>query len=380
MMAFGVILYGFSIFVTDTAAGARFSKTTLSLAYGGSVVVGGVLAFPVGAWADRRGVRSILAAGGVCAAAGMAAFGAAQAPWQVIAAWWLLIGPASALLFYEVAFIALDQWCTPQDRPRALGLVTLIGGLAGIIFIPGTEWLVTVIGWRWTAALLGSLVLGTALLTSVGLSRQGVLPTGQSRPVRLQRTQTRLLGDRRFTIHTAAMVLVFFSVQGLFAHRVAVFEESGFDLQVVAVWAALASALSLPGRWIAPLIATRLGAPNLQAVTTAILSVATVVMLGAGARWQMAGHFVLFGLAFGAFLPLRAMTMSGWFSGQSYGATMGSQWTIVTVLGALGPVATGLLRDATGSYSIAILALGTALALAVALLLVVSRLDDPRQE
>ena len=46
MMAFGVILYGFSIFLTETAAGAGFSKTTLSVAYGGSVVVGGLLAVP----------------------------------------------------------------------------------------------------------------------------------------------------------------------------------------------------------------------------------------------------------------------------------------------------------------------------------------------
>ncbi len=379
MMAFGVILYGFSIFVTDTAAGAGFSKTTLSVAYGGSVVVGGVLAFPIGSWADRRGVRSILVTGGICAAAGMAGFGAAQAPWQVIGAWWLLIGPASAMLFYEVAFIALDQWCTPQDRPRALGLVTLIGGLAGIIFIPGTEWLVALIEWRWTAVVLGSLVLATALVTALGPLHR-TAPPPAPRVERQQRLRRRLLGDSRFTIHTAAMVLVFFSVQGLFAHRVAVFEESGFDLRVVAAWAALASALSLPGRWVAPLVAQRLGAPNLQATTTAILSIATVLMLGAATQWRMAGHFVLFGLAFGAFLPLRAMTMSEWFSGSSYGATMGSQWTVVTILGALGPVATGMLRDATGSYSIAMLTLGTALAAAVVLLLIVSRLDRPRYD
>jgi MFS family permease len=103
-------------------------------------------------------------------------------------------------------------------------------------------------------------------------------------------------------------------------------------------------------------------------------------MLGAAARWQMAGHFVLFGLAFGAFLPLRAMTMSEWFSGSGYGATMGSQWTVVTILGALGPVTTGLLRDVTGDYTAAILALGIALAVAVVLLLVVSRLDRPRYD
>lgn len=376
MMAFGVILYGFSIFVTGTAAGAEFSKSVLSIAYGGSIVVGGLLAVPVGMWADRRGVRSILALGGLLAGAGMWLFSAAQEPWHVIAAWWLLIGSASAMLFYEVAFIALDQWCRVQDRPRALGLVTLIGGLAGIIFIPGTEWLVDSIGWRRATAILGGLVAVTALATAAG-ALHGQPPPAATRSTERTRLRARFIGDNRFAIHTAAMVLVFFTVQGLIAHRVAVFDEVGFDIGTVAVWAAVASALSLPGRWIAPLAATRFGSAKVQAATTLVLAAGTMLMLDGSAGWQMAGHFILFGLAFGAFLPLRAMTMSEWFSGSSYGATMGSQWTVVTIVGATGPVVMGLLRDATDEYTAGIVALSSALAIAAALLLVVSRIPGP---
>jgi len=377
MMAFGVILYGFSIFVTETAAGADFSKTVLSIAYGGSVVVGGLLAVPVGTWADRRGVRSILAVGGVLAGTGMWLFSLSQTPWQVVAAWWILIGPASAMLFYEVAFIALDQSSRPQDRPRALGVVTLIGGLAGIVFIPGTERLVAGVGWRQAAAVLGLMVTGTALLTSTTALRGLRPPAPSIRPIDSGRLLRRLISDRRFAVHTMAMLLVFFAVQGLFAHRVAVFDEAGFAVATVAAWAAAASALSLPGRWIAPLVATRFGAPNVQAATTALLAVGTVLMFNGSSGWQLAGHFILFGLAFGAFLPLRAMTMSDWFSGSSYGATMGSQWTVVTIFGAMGPVLTGLLRDATNGYATGIVLLASTLAIAAVLLVVVARAPAP---
>ena len=174
-----------------------------------------------------------------------------------------------------------------------------------------------------------------------------------------------------------AMLLVFFAVQGLFAHRVAVFDEAGFAVATVAAWAAAASALSLPGRWIAPLVATRFGAPNVQAATTALLAVGTVLMFNGSSGWQLAGHFILFGLAFGAFLPLRAMTMSDWFSGSSYGATMGSQWTVVTIFGAMGPVLTGLLRDATNGYATGIVLLASTLAIAAVLLVVVARAPAP---
>lgn len=63
MVGYGVILYGFSVYATDQAAGADFSTTTLSLGYGGSVFVGGLLAIPIGHLADKRGVRSSLGLG-----------------------------------------------------------------------------------------------------------------------------------------------------------------------------------------------------------------------------------------------------------------------------------------------------------------------------
>ena len=107
MVSFGVILYGFSIFVTAGAAGEEFSKTVLSAAYGGSVIAGGLLAVPLGVRADRVGVRGIIATGGLLAACGMLLFGRATASWHVLVAWWLLIGPAGAMTFYEIGFIVL---------------------------------------------------------------------------------------------------------------------------------------------------------------------------------------------------------------------------------------------------------------------------------
>lgn len=75
-----------------------------------------------------------------------------------------------------------------------------------------------------------------------------------------------------------------------------------------------------------------------------------MLMVDGRTSWQMAGHFFLFGLAFGALLPLRAMVMGGWFSGPSYGRIMGTQWTGVVLVAAAGPVLVGVLRDTTGSY------------------------------
>ena len=167
MVGFGVILYGFSVYATDEAAGADFSKTALSLAYGGSVFVGGLLAIPVGRFADNHGVRIIVGLGAVLGFLGLAAFSLANQSWQVVAAWWVFLGPAQAMIYYEPAYVAIDQWSAPRDRARTLATITLIGGLAGIVFIPLTAGLVSALGWRPAVLLLGILLLAVGGATAV---------------------------------------------------------------------------------------------------------------------------------------------------------------------------------------------------------------------
>jgi len=351
MVGFGVILYGFSIYVTDQAAGAVFSKTVLSLAYGGSVFVGGLLALPVGRYADRHGVRTVVGVGAVLGSAGLAAFSMSHQAWQVVAAWWVLIGPAQAMIYYEPAYVAINQWVPARDRARVLATVTLIGGLAGIVFIPLTERLVSLLGWR-------SAVLALALLLLMvgGTAALFALPGSSGDPSRAASVSAAeisirvLFRDRRFLLYTLAMTVTLLAVQGIIAHRVTRFEEVGFSLATVALWAAIASAMSLPGRWIAPRLAARFGATRVQAGITLIVAMGVLMMVDGTQWWQMIGHFSLFGLAFGGLLPLRAMVMADWFSGPAYGRIMGAQWTGAVLIGASGPALVGVLRDATGNY------------------------------
>jgi MFS family permease len=350
MVGFGVILYGFSVYTTDQAAGAEYSKTALSLAYGGSVFVGGLLALPVGRFADRHGVRSIVGAGALFGCLGLVVFAISSEAWQVVAAWWLLLGPAQAMIYYEPAYVAIDQWSPLQDRARTLATITLIGGLAGVVFIPVIARLVTLIDWRPAVFLLGLLLLvvgGTTALLALP-RRSGDRPGGRSSG---SRDSSGFLRDQRFLLYTAALMLILLSTQGIIAHRVARFEEVGFSLTTVALWAAVASAMSLPGRWIAPRLAQRFGPTSVQAVIALVVAFSVVLMVDGATSWQMIGHFFLFGLAFGALLPLRAMVMGGWFSGPTYGRIMGTQWTGVVLVAASGPLLVGVMRDITGGYA-----------------------------
>jgi len=215
MVGFGVTLYGFSIYVTDHAAGGDFSKTVLSLAYGGSVFVGGLLALPVGRYADRHGVRGIVGAGVLLASSGLLVFSISVQPWQVVAGWWLLIGPAQAMIYYEPAYVAINQWSRVEDRARILATITLIGGLAGIVFMPLTERLVSFWGGR-PAVLVLAITLfsvggATALFALPGRSHSSSLHTDEPhKPISF----TGLLSDRKFLLYTVAMTITFLAPRG----------------------------------------------------------------------------------------------------------------------------------------------------------------------
>jgi len=104
--------------------------------------------------------------------------------------------------------------------------------------------------------------------------------------------------------------------------------------------------------------------------------VATMFMVDGRDSWQMIGHFVFFGLGFGALLPLRAMVMADWYSGSDYGRIMGAQWTAVGLVGATGPVIVGVVRDQTGGYGLPMTVLAATYVL-VAFLILLAGTERP---
>lgn len=368
-VGFGAMFYAYSVLITERAAGGRFSTTALSTGYGGFILISGGLAFVVGRLADRRGVRPLVLAGALFGGGGLFAFSVAAEAWHVVAASWFLLGPAGALLFYEPAFIAIEQWFGSTGRARALAVLTLIGGLAGPIFLPLTGYLVDQVEWRPTARVLAVLVF------AAGAAAAAVLPA-HSRGAGAPREGVRLrdmIGQPRFLLFTLSVVLVFGSMQAVFFHRIAVFEASGFSLGLVATWAGIASLLSLPGRFVIPLVGERLGGLRVHLAVSAVLAVSVWLMIEAEDTWVMVAHFVIFGLGFGGLVPLRAIIMGRWYSGPRYGSIMGVQWSLAAVTGAAGPWLVGLARDTTGGYAGPFWAVAGALVVAVAMTLLAMR-------
>ncbi len=348
-VSFGTVLYGFSIYVTDSAAGAEFSSSMLSLAYAGSVVASGLLATPLGKWMDRHGARSVAVFGGLLTCAGLVAFSLASSSIALLASWWVIIGPGTAMTYYEPAFVVINQNIPPARRPHALGIVTLIGGLAGAVFIPVIELMNSSLGWRPTVRTLGAAIaligIGAALLIPRRTAAQAQESVAQHVPL------GEILRDRRFVYLTTGLVLGFVAFNGVVAHRVDRFVEAGFAVGLVALLAGGASLVSMPGRFLGPWLGGRRRGIEVLQWFLVVVAIAIALAIPGGAAWLMYGHFILFGLAFGAIVPLRALAMDQWYGRNHYGRRMGIQQSVTLVVGGLGPLAVGVARDLTGGFT-----------------------------
>ncbi len=124
-VGYGTIFYSFGVLLGEGAAASEFGRGTLSAAFGLGMVISAALALPVGALCDAKGPRRVFLFGAVAGAAGLAAFSQADTVWQLFAAWAFLLGPAMACVFYEPAYVAVDQWFDgPEGRP--IGVLTVV--------------------------------------------------------------------------------------------------------------------------------------------------------------------------------------------------------------------------------------------------------------
>ncbi|GAB3842094.1 MFS transporter [Nesterenkonia populi] len=375
-VSFGAILYGTSVLITSSAAGAEFSVSLLSAAFSGSVLTGACVAVPVGRYADRHGIRRIVAFGGLLVFLGFLGFAAGTSEWQVLAAWWLLIGPGSAMVLFEPPFVALQQWFGREQRNRAAGTLTLITGLAGPIFIPSTTFMVERLGWRPTAALLGAAVLLVSGLAA-GWALRVAPERGETTAPRPPDDGSAMLSARRlpagFVPLTLAIALTMAVLEAFNVHRIARFEDSGFEPSSVAWWAAAVGLLSLPARFLLPVLANRFNSAKLYMTLTVLIMPAVWLAIRSAEAWQMYGHFIIFGLVFGAFIPLRAVIMSDWYSGAQFGALMGLQSVAIALGRAGGPAAVGWLADTPVGYPGGMALLALLLILSLAMLLAALR-------
>lgn len=369
---FGPVL---GVFIVPMQEELGWSRTTLSLGFTIGSMTGSVTTFIIGALLDRYGARMIVASTGIIIAGAMLGLAVMDQPWQ----FWVLfgIGRGAALAGIQVGTsVALANWFI-RRRGRAMaikGMGLRIGQATFPLIIFA---IMAVSTWRNAYLALAGLTFLCIVVPSAlyirrrpedmglhpdGIAPEAVPPNGTSGTSKLTRgrqqgyEETWTLAEARKT--PAFWFLVLFTLFSPFAlgslnlHMVANFQDKGIPagvaVTILSIFAATSSITVLPWGFLTERVHVRYA----SMLMCAFQGLSIVLIIVAKTAPMAVAFGLVFGVAQGGWTVILNLIFSDYFGRRHAGAIRGFT-SPFRLLGPLGPVFTGYIRDVTGSYNLA---------------------------
>jgi len=354
LVAWGTFYYAFAILMTPMGAELGWSKAEMNGALSLGLAVTGTASFAAGRWIDRNGGRTLMALGSLLGTVLLVLWSQITALWQLYAIW-VGIGAICATILYDPVFAVVAR-AFAADYRRAITTITLLGGLASTVFIPATQGLVALFGWR--HALLALALIELPICAGIPwILLRGRETAAAAAPAAME---TRGAGVVRramrrpvYWLLAASFVSFALFYTALLFNLVPLLGEHGFTTgQAVAVYAFIGPSQVL-GRIVLLTLERRLTAAVAGIAATA-LPVAALAILGAAAPGSLSVY--AFAVAFGAGMGIKTIvqaTAAPEFLGrEGYGALQGSIMTPVYAAQAVSPFAAAMIWQFGGGYDL----------------------------
>ena len=345
---------GFGVFLPVLANEFGWSRGAISVAPSLNLIIGGLIAFVIGAASDRWGPRLILTTSAVLAGALFALASRIDALWHLYLVLGVLQGVAMSSV-YLVPTTTVSRWFVER---RGLALGILLAGL-NLAFVTGprlSAFLIERFGWRTTYLVLGALVWVLAIPGSL-LTRFPPEPARSDSHDRSAASAGVTLGealkDRRLWLLVTAWMLLGFNQMMMSIHLVSFVKDQGVTLERAALALTILGTGTIVGRILVGIASDRMGTKPMFwfCLTIQITSLLAIV---AGPSLSVL-NLLLFGFGLSAAGSDTTVVKGAveTFGVRAIGAVMG-----VLSLGwrfgaALGPTTAGFIYDATGTYVLA---------------------------
>ena len=365
--SYGVLAYAFGVFLLPMQQELGWPRTALTGAYAAAIIVSGLAAVPVGRWLDHHGARGLMTAGAGAASLLVVAW-AHVTDLATFYAIWVGIGLTMAAVLYEPAFAVIATWFgDAAERTRALLVLTVIAGFASVIYVPLAGWLVQALGWRHALIVLAVLLALLTVLPNATLPGrrpdhhlehpahdQDTVVAGPGGPAGVG--LRRALGDRALWWLAAALVAATLATTTVTVHLVVYLREQQYPAGFAATWTGLLGAGSVGGRLLVTALGRRWPLATATAAIFAVQALAVVILLGLPGSAGVVVFVVLFGLGVGLISLARAALVADLYGVAAYASINGVLALPLTMARAAAPVAAAVLRTATGSYRLVMVA------------------------
>lgn len=358
------MMHAYTVFLLAYVQEFHWSRGEASIAYSVSQLVSGVSAPLVGLLVDRLGTRRLVLMGGGLLCLGLLGSAAADALWQVVLLYGVVM-TVGANCLGMVAFVPLLSKLFVRRRGMAFAVVQAANGFGRAISAPLAQFLVGAISWR-AAYLVQAGLLGLLILP-MGLIFRGAETGGRTaRPTASENTGP-LSPVHSWTLREAIATLRFWLLFAVYLltglgsffvslHQIAFAVDRGFDPLYAASVLGIGALMSTPGVILTGTLSDIIGR-EISAVLTYGISILGVVcaffITGPGDHVLLWMHACMFGLTWGARGPMITAKTADLFPGGNLGSILGVI-TIGSGLGAaIGSWGAGVIFDLWGSYHVA---------------------------
>jgi MFS family permease len=365
LLSWGIVYYGFGALLTPMQQELSWSQTQITGAFAVAMLIGGLVAVPVGRVLDRAGARRIMTVGSIAATLLVLAWSQVTSLLGFYLVW-AGLGATMALILYEPAFAVVTTWFT-RERARALTVLTIWGGLASVVCIPLITLLTTYFGWRTALVILGILLgVVTIPLHALVLRRRpqdhGWHPDGIAPAAVSHEAAPVPAAAPSITVRGALHGATFWWLAGAFAlstgttiiinvHLLSYLVRSGHGAALAASTAGLIGASQIPSRILIAVLGRRVSHQTVVLALSACQMAALLLLLLVPVTGGILAFAALFGAGSGALTPTRAALVAEIYGSTHYGSISGIIALLSTLARALGPVAASLIVTATGTYT-----------------------------
>lgn len=353
--SFGTWFYGFGVLIEPIVEDTGWAESTLSTAYGLSLLATGLGAAFAGKLLDRRGSRSLFVGAGLLSGPLLIAASFAPGPWVFLVLAVPAGGVTGAAGYYQATQTVMAR-LVPAQRAKGLTALTLFGAFASPIYLPLVAWMATTLGWRPALRLAaGSVTLAFALAAVlVPDVRADARPAGGLRYAARLAARNRVV-RRLFLAGFGSGV----SSSLLLLYQVPAMTDAGLALTTASGLAGFRGLAQLGGRLPLPPVVERFGAGRTLEVTYLLIAASAVLLAFSGSLVVAIAFTLVAGVGIGALPAVEGIVATDLVDQDTLGTSLGL-FSLVRGLGAaFGPVVGGLLVDATGGR-------GAALALVLA--------------
>ena len=367
------LMHSYPVYLVAFIEDFGWTRGETSIAYSVSQMVGGASSPFVGFLVDRLGPRRLLLLGSGLLVLGLAASAFANALWQVVALYGVIMTLGANCLGL-VVFVPILSRHFVQRRGTAIAIVQSANGIARGISAPLVQLAISLIGWRSTY-LVQAAVMAAIALPLAQMFRRADRTGGRSgpraaaadpleepspRPAAAPAPPGWSLAEAARTPHFWLLFAVYlFTGLGSFfvsLHQLAFAVDVGFDKLYAAEVLGIGAFLAVPGIVVTGAMSDYVGreVSAIVAYGFSILGAVFALMITSPDQHLLLWlHACFFGLTWGARGPAITAKTADLFPGPQLGTILGVI-TIGSGLGAaLGSWGAGSIFDLTGSYRLA---------------------------